>query len=332
MTSPVILHFSGGRSSAVMVKKYLEEYDVDTPVIFCNTGMETRETLIFVAAFVSHLKKKYGYFYLPWLEFALDKDGKPTYREVNFNTADKEGNVFFNMVKSSKFIPSRQRRQCTTMLKVETAGRFIRKELGLKEWTSAVGFRADEPRRVAAMNAKNEHIEFARNGGRDAEGKKIRLSADAQIMAAPLDEWSIDKGGVMREIAEWEWVKDLPFDALNPNVQLSNCDGCFYGNLAKHIKVCVEKPAMAARWDEMEQWRQKNGAPKFNPPEARVAWYKMNMNAELPENEQKKNTLNDLYSWSTLRKIVQDGAETLPLRFDDTPTAAGCGDGFCGTD
>lgn len=50
MREPLLISFSGGRTSAFMTKFIIEHYgkNADTHILFANTGKENEETLVFV--------------------------------------------------------------------------------------------------------------------------------------------------------------------------------------------------------------------------------------------------------------------------------------------
>ena len=65
---PVIINFSGGRTSAYMLRRILDRYDGQLPphvrVAFANTGKEKEETL----QFVQECSDRWGV-QITWLEY-----------------------------------------------------------------------------------------------------------------------------------------------------------------------------------------------------------------------------------------------------------------------
>ena len=103
-----ILSFSGGRTSAYM----LANYDFDL-AIFCNTGKEAEGTLDFIRKCGEYFDKE-----IIWLEYTTDV--KEKFKIVNFETANRNGNPFEQLIKKSKFIPNEMTRTCTLELKIKT--------------------------------------------------------------------------------------------------------------------------------------------------------------------------------------------------------------------
>jgi hypothetical protein len=112
-----VFHFSGGRTSGMMVMKNYQPGDI---VIFCDTTREDDDTYRFVKDF-----EKYTGIKIVWL------------------TGDWRREV----IKAEKMIPNKFKRKCTINLKIKKARRYLR-SIGWFRYTQFVGFRADEPNRV----------------------------------------------------------------------------------------------------------------------------------------------------------------------------------------
>ena len=81
---PAVISFSGGRTSAYMLRRILDAHDgalpPDVHAVFANTGREMPATLDFVAEVASRWNVP-----VTWLEFTARRhDG---YREVSHNSA-----------------------------------------------------------------------------------------------------------------------------------------------------------------------------------------------------------------------------------------------------
>lgn len=211
ITGPAILSFSGGRTSGFMLKSILDAHGGRLPddvrVGFANTGRECAETL----DFVQECGSRWGV-HITWLEYRFipgedGGQGTHTFEVVSHNSASRNGEPFLDVIRSRSMLPNPVGRFCTADMKVKTIERWAKRELGWKEWTNIVGLRADEPRRVANMRARN------------ATGK------DAWETALPLAEAKVTKRDVS---AFW---KAQPFDLRLPNVKGTtpegNCDYCF---------------------------------------------------------------------------------------------------------
>jgi 3'-phosphoadenosine 5'-phosphosulfate sulfotransferase (PAPS reductase)/FAD synthetase len=83
-----------------------------------------------------------------WLEYQPENK--------DFETASREGEPFAALIKKRKYLPNSIARFCTTELKVLAIDRYM-KSIGIDEYCTMVGIRADEPRRVVRNN-KDEKL------------------------------------------------------------------------------------------------------------------------------------------------------------------------------
>jgi 3'-phosphoadenosine 5'-phosphosulfate sulfotransferase (PAPS reductase)/FAD synthetase len=146
---PTVISFSGGRTSAYMLWRVLQENQMvlpsDAKVIFCNTGLEHEGTL----AFVGKCEREWDV-EIVWLEFA---DNEDKFTEVNYDTASRNGEPFDILTTKKSYLPNPVARFCTAELKILTIERYMKK-LGHEEFETMIGIRADEPFRVAKMRDK----------------------------------------------------------------------------------------------------------------------------------------------------------------------------------
>ncbi len=147
---PILVTFSGGRSSAFMavfVKNYYPNHE--KLFVFANTGKEREETLIFV----DKCDKEFD-LNLVWLEADVNEEkGKGTnYKIVDFETASRNGEPFESVIKKYG-LPSKLYRHCTRELKEVPIHKYA-KEILRKDYLTAVGIRADEKHRLK----NNENI------------------------------------------------------------------------------------------------------------------------------------------------------------------------------
>jgi hypothetical protein len=117
-------------------------------------------------------------------------------------------------------------RFCTQELKIQTAGRYIRRELRWVDYDTALGLRADEPHRVAKLAP---HISW--------------------IWERPVAPLS--KLGITLEDVRSFW-DDQPFD-LNIPEGLGNCDFCFLKGVGQRSKIVLEHPEVPDWWIEQER-------------------------------------------------------------------------------
>lgn len=205
----LVASFSGGRSSAMMIS----QMDLsDATVIFCNTGKEMPQTLDFVRDCEQHWQVP-----IVWLEYRSRYD----YAVVDYETASRNGEPFEQLIADKWYLPNAMARFCTSELKVLTIERYL-KDQGITEWDTAVGIRADEPRRVAKMRQK--------------EGYRTPL-ADAKVTKQDV-------------IAFWQ---SQDFDLQLPQSgYYSNCDLCFLKGYGIKQSLVNENPQLAEWWEYQE--------------------------------------------------------------------------------
>ena len=186
---PCVISFSGGRTSAYMTHKIIQAHYGLLPkthkIIFCNTGMEADATLDFV-----HNCEDAWEHEIVWLEY----DKKKTFKKVNYGSAARNGEPFAQLIDDKKYLPNMVQRFCTVELKILTIDRYM-KSIGEDDYLTVVGIRADEPRRVAKMNAKEKYY--------------CPLHVDKRILQNIMEFWS-----------------KSPWDLGIPK-ELSNCTLCF---------------------------------------------------------------------------------------------------------
>jgi len=265
----VQIAFSGGRTSAYMLRKILDANpgmvgNPDVVVSFQNTGREMPETL----NFVEEVSQRWG-IPIVWLEYrprsamqgwqfeAVAKAFGAEYAEhfrdwwvpdprgfaeVSHNSAARRGEPFLALILSKQYLPNQQTRFCTIELKIRTAKRYL-VSLGWKRWVNATGIRADEPHRLNKP--------------------------------PPKDRWTtwnpLAAAGVSRHDVARFWLA-MPFDLRLPNVGgncwLGNCDGCFLKSEAHVAAFARDLPDRAAWWEQVEalvsSLVSSKGRPKDN--------------------------------------------------------------------
>lgn len=240
---PFVVSFSGGRTSAYMLRKILDAYDGRMPergkVIFCNTGKEREETL----RFVERCSQRWGVD-VTWLEYRWEP-GRHYFVEVDFTSASRNGEPLEAAIAArgeKAFLPNPVTRYCSYETKVKTVNRYVRQSLGWTEYHDAVGLRADEPKRVKKIR-RDPILEQGLFG----ESKK-RLSRPEPGCSAvcPL----ATAGVTIHEVSEFWRAND--FD-LQLRQEEGNCDLCFMKGAAKVLKLIRERPESAAWWIEQEK-------------------------------------------------------------------------------
>jgi 3'-phosphoadenosine 5'-phosphosulfate sulfotransferase (PAPS reductase)/FAD synthetase len=231
---PALVSFSGGRTSAYMLRMILDAHGGTLPngvhVCFANTGKEREETLRFVHECSSRWSVR-----VRWLEWLTrrtrDDEGNvlpfdKRYEEVGFNSASRDGAPFAELIRVKGYTPNSVTRFCTDELKVKVMRNFMQAQ-GHEHWTNVIGLRHDEAHRVAKSRA------------RSASGEERWTNC------LPLD----DAGVSVRDVRAFWAAQDfdlglLPFEG--------NCDGCFLKGRAKLWETERTRPGTLRWWADME--------------------------------------------------------------------------------
>ena len=169
-----IINFSGGRTSAYLTKRLIDEGG-DYLVTFQNTGKELPQTL----DFVNECDKRWN-LGIVWLEYRRPA----TFEVVTYETASRNGEPYDQLLEQRpSAIPNMQFRYCTMELKIMTLKRYL-KSIGVTDYTSFNGIRYDEPRRWQKVKDSDIDVEL------------------------PLVTWKITKADVLN------WWKGQEFDLL----------------------------------------------------------------------------------------------------------------------
>ena len=169
-----IINFSGGRTSAYMTKRLIDEGG-EYLVTFQNTGKEVSQTL----DFVNECDKRWN-LGIVWLEYR-----KPaTFEVVTYDTASRNGQPYDQLLEQRpSAIPNMQFRYCTQELKIMTLKRYL-KSIGVTDYTSFNGIRYDEPKRWQKAKDSDYDVEL------------------------PLVKWKVTKKDVL------QWWKQQDFDLM----------------------------------------------------------------------------------------------------------------------
>jgi 3'-phosphoadenosine 5'-phosphosulfate sulfotransferase (PAPS reductase)/FAD synthetase len=224
---PALISFSGGRTSAYLLKHILDAYGGKLPfdvfAVFSNTGKEMPETLNFVQACSDQWSVP-----IAWLEYEPAGEKQRKFRVVDYVTASRKGEPYEAMIQERKYLPNPVTRFCTTTLKIRVMRDYAR-SLGWDHWTNAIGLRFDEPRRVARIKDQRERWETT----------------------APLYQTRVTKEHVS---AFWQ---AQPFDLQLPNVDgktpAGNCDLCFLKSAKTISSLIRQDPGLADWWIRQEE-------------------------------------------------------------------------------
>lgn len=149
--------FSGGRTSAYMaiwLKQNMADV-FDMRFVFANTGWEHPDTL----RFVNEVDQRYG-LGLAWVEAVPRRGtGKSSgHRVVTYETASRNGEPFEAVV-AAYGLPNKTFQLCNRELK-KNAMKSYAESIGWKNgsYSTAIGIRADETRRVNPETAEEEKL------------------------------------------------------------------------------------------------------------------------------------------------------------------------------
>lgn len=225
ITGPSLISFSGGRTSAYMLRMILDAHGGRLPddvhVCFANTGKEREETLRFVHDCATHWNVR-----VRWLEWRTRLVSVPIedrFEEVGFNSASRSGEPFEGLITTKGYTPNAVTRFCTSELKVRVMKYFMQ-SLGYKNWSNVVGLRHDEQHRVARSRKPNK---------------------EAWTNSLPLDDAKVSN----RDVRAFWFAQ--PFD-LQPLPFEGNCDGCFLKARPKLWEIERTKPGTLDWWARME--------------------------------------------------------------------------------
>lgn len=218
MTKRILVSISGGRTSAMMAVLIKKLYSATHEIIyvFANTGKEREETLRF-------LDKVDKYFRLGvvWIESQVHYNERKssTFKIVSFKTADREGETFENVIKKYG-IPNVEFKHCTRELKTNPIQAYA-KSIEWKDYKVAIGYRADEPKRI--------------------NWEKVKLGNHIYPLA---------EKGIKKEDVNLFW-SNQPFD-LELKSYEGNCDLCYKKSKRKLLTIIKEHPYLCNWWGKME--------------------------------------------------------------------------------
>lgn len=236
---PACISFSGGRTSGYMLWRILQSHGGTLPddvkVIFANTGKEMPETLDFVQECSERWNVP-----IAWVEYRPKIDGSKQYAVVDYYSASRMGEPFEAVITDRNYLPNPVARFCTAEMKIRTMHRHVKTVFGWTEWTSCIGFRADEQRRVVKLSNSSE--------------------GDFETRIAPLA-----MGGLTVSDVGAFWASQ-PFDLRLPNMKgrtmHGNCDLCFLKGSKQIYALIREQPKRALWWMAQEQRIYSGGTTK----------------------------------------------------------------------
>lgn len=258
------ISFSGGRTSAYMTKKIIDNWSdkYEFIVTFANTSLEHPKTL----EFVNNCDKYFG-FNTVWLEGVVHHGEKKatTHKVVSFDTACRNGEVFEEFIKKYG-IPNTAFLGCTRELKRNVMESYlISLGLGRSNIDLAIGIRADEKRRVSEK------------------------ASDRRIIYPLVDIWPTDKQDVL------DWWEDQEFD-LEIDEFEGNCLGCYKKSDKKHFLQMDRDRGVYDFHSRMESLYRNVG-----PQEGERVFFRGNRSTEMmfaayeEQKDQPKRRIIDIY-------------------------------------
>ena len=265
---PAVIKFSGGRTSAYMLRMILDAHSGTLPsdvvTIFNNTGKERLETL----DFVERLSQRWN---VPvvWLEYCTKrvKWGRQkwlhTFKVVDYATASRNGEPFNMLIEACSSLPNQHQRKCTGELKVRATDRYVHEVLHWNDYDVVLGLRYDEPRRVANALAgiATEQTLFGereyktdKNGDEIEGGVPVCPLHQARITKEEINRfWQAERAGMPLE----EWLAlpraDRPGFDLELLPDHGNCDLCFLKGVKKTVAIMADRPDLTQWWIAKEE-------------------------------------------------------------------------------
>lgn len=219
---PAVVSFSGGRTSAFMLRRILDAHGgrlpKDVRAVYANTGRERAETL----AFVRDCAERWGV-EITWIE----RDSVEGYCETDYEHASRDGEPFAELIAERRYLPNAVARFCTSELKVLPIAAWARAQ-GFEAWRNVVGLRRDEASRVAKVRA--------RNATGEQEWESVCPLYDARVTSADVTTF---------------W-RAQSFDLALKSYE-GNCDLCFLKGARVRSRIVRERPDLAAWWIAQEQ-------------------------------------------------------------------------------
>lgn len=242
VTGPALISFSGGRTSAYMLKQIVDAHGGTLPddvhVCFANTGKEREETLRFVYECATRWGVRVRWIERRWPGGTTDHSLH--FEEVGFNSCSRNGEPFAELIRRKQYLPNQSMRYCTTELKVRPMKHFMRAQ-GYDRWVNLVGLRGDEMHRVFKQIALND-------SRRERWTTVMPMATQAAGMVSKADVMRFWLGPTLRMGCT------LPqgFD-LGLSDHQGNCDLCFMKGRGSRAAMIRENPSAADWWIAQEK-------------------------------------------------------------------------------
>ena len=273
---PALISFSGGRTSAFMLRQILNAHDGvlpdDVHVAFANTGKERPETL----RFVHEVETQWGV-PIHWIEWratptraagtasladwleAHDPERRMVdaagYARVGYNSASRAGEPFEALIAMKQRLPNWSERWCTELLKVgpltALAAYFGWQPGGYAE---VIGLRHDEGHRILKAHANANFRwdrKLKREVPRDPPCRLLHPMSKARATKTDVLTFWLGPTGRMEA-----GVRPQGFD-LGLQTHEGNCTLCFLKGRVLRKRIIRDLPGEASWWDGQEKrWDQ----------------------------------------------------------------------------
>lgn len=154
MKDRLLVSFSGGETSAFMVRWLIDNKsnDYDMIFVFANTGDEEEKTL----EFIDNCDKEWN-LNIVWVEAEVYHNERiaSKHKIVNYKTASRNREPFEDVIKKYG-IPNQNFLHCNREMKLNPIHSYI-KSIGWKDYYTAIGIRSDEFDRV---NSKYKELKL----------------------------------------------------------------------------------------------------------------------------------------------------------------------------
>lgn len=219
INGPACISFSGGRTSAYMLWRVLQENQglpSEAVVCFANTGKEEEATL----EFVDRCSREWDV-PIVWLEYRAEI---PRFEVVDFASASRHGEPFAALIENKSYLPNPVARFCTEELKAKAINRYLDSK-GIEDAEMMIGVRADEPRRLPKLRARNLLVPLADAG-------VTQVDVQAFWKNSPFDLGLTFRDGI---------------------TALGNCDLCFLKGPNQIMSLIKDRPERAVWWAAQEE-------------------------------------------------------------------------------
>lgn len=176
----IIISFSGGKTSAFMTRKLIDQYGLENIVcIFANTGAEDEKTL----QFVNECDKRWN-LNMIWVEAKVNHDGfgrgfGTKYTITDFESCSRDSEPYEEVIK--KFgLANMKYLHCTREMKERPITAWTKDNFNKDEYVLAIGIRADEIDRVNLVEKTTRNLVYplADNGYRKEDVNKYWEESD----------------------------------------------------------------------------------------------------------------------------------------------------------